>query len=398
MKMPFKQLIGKIHLWLGLTSGLVVFILGVTGCLYAFIDEIKPIVYKDRLFVEVPPLAQRLPVAVLKENAQKALGDKFPVQVAEVYMKTGRTVSFRSLKVNPEATLYGNYMEYYYRVYVDPYTGKVVKVENTKWEFFNVVVTIHLNLLLGPALGKQIVAWSVVIFVLLLISGIILWWPKNKAAAKQRFSFKWKDTTKWKRKNYDLHNILGFYAMSILLIISLTGLIWCFEWFSQSVQWVANAGKTYDAPAAVSSDTTDIRAFSLDKVLREAVHQHPQATTFFIPIPRDTKSAAAVFARKDGGPLFHSARSQYDQHSARMLTRTSFATMNNGEKIVALNYDLHVGSIAGLPGKTFAFLASLIAASLPLTGFYIWWGRKNKKQPSQRKRVENKRKMEGIEA
>jgi uncharacterized iron-regulated membrane protein len=81
-----------------------------------------------------------------------------------------------------------------------------------------------------------------------------------------------------------------------------------------------------------------------------------------------------------------------------MLTRTSFATMNNGEKIVALNYDLHVGSIAGLPGKTFAFLASLIAASLPLTGFYIWWGRKNKKQPSQRKRVENKRKMEGIEA
>jgi uncharacterized iron-regulated membrane protein len=52
--------------------------------------------------------------------------------------------------------------------------------------------------------------------------------------------------------------------------------------------------------------------------------------------------------------------------------------MNNGEKAAAVNYDLHVGSILGLPGKILAFFASLIAASLPLSGFYIWWGRKNK--------------------
>jgi uncharacterized iron-regulated membrane protein len=54
--------------------------------------------------------------------------------------------------------------------------------------------------------------------------------------------------------------------------------------------------------------------------------------------------------------------------------------MGNGESISAMNYDIHVGAVLGIPGKILAFLASLIAASLPVTGFYIWWGRRNKKQ------------------
>lgn len=376
--MAVKKLIGKIHLWLGLASGLVVFIVGITGCLYAFIDEIKPLVYRDRMFVEVPPGAKKLPLEVLKENAQTAVGKDHPVQVAEVNTGANRTVSFRSIKVNPDAMIYSRYMEYYYRIYVNPYTGTVVKVENTKWEFFQLVVSLHVSLLLGLKLGGQIVTWSIVMFVILLISGMVLWWPKNKAAAKQRFSFKWKETTKWKRKNYDLHNILGFYAMLLMLVIALTGLVWCFEWFDHSVQWIANGGKTIAAPKPVFSDSTDTRPFSLNKMLQEASLQDPAATTLFITIPRDNKSAVFVFARLTG-PLYTNVRSQRDQHSGALLNRTTFASLNNGEKMRVLNYDLHVGSVLGLPGKILAFFASLIAASLPLSGFYIWWGRRNKK-------------------
>jgi len=43
-----------------------------------------------------------------------------------------------------------------------------------------------------------------------------------------------------------------------------------------------------------------------------------------------------------------------------------------------MNYDIHIGAVLGLPGKIMAFVASLIAASLPITGFIIWWGRKKK--------------------
>ncbi|MGN6343213.1 MAG: PepSY domain-containing protein [Ginsengibacter sp.] len=44
-----------------------------------------------------------------------------------------------------------------------------------------------------------------------------------------------------------------------------------------------------------------------------------------------------------------------------------------------MNYDVHVGTVLGLAGKVLAFFASLIAASLPVTGFYIWCGKKHKK-------------------
>ena len=39
-----------------------------------------------------------------------------------------------------------------------------------------------------------------------------------------------------------------------------------------------------------------------------------------------------------------------------------------------MNYDIHVGNILGFPGKVLAFFASLIAASLPITDFKLWWG------------------------
>ena len=74
-------------------------------------------------------------------------------------------------------------------------------------------------------------ATATLVFLVMLISGLILWWPKNKKATKQRFSIKW--NARWRRKNYDLHNVLGFYATWIAIILAVTGLVWGFEWFAQ---------------------------------------------------------------------------------------------------------------------------------------------------------------------
>jgi uncharacterized iron-regulated membrane protein len=388
--MTFKQITGKLHLWLGLGSGLVVFILGITGCFYAFVDELRPMVYKDRMYVTVPPGAQRQPLAVMQANAQKALGADKPLQVAEVPTTPGRTVYFRAVKVNEDHVFYNSYLQYYYRVYVNPYTGAVIKIENTKYEFFNVVLSLHINLLMGPVVGAKIVSWSVVIFVVLLLSGLVLWWPKNKAAMKQRAWFKWKKDTKWKRKNYDLHNIFGFYAMALLLVIALTGLVWSFEWFKGAVQWIGNGGKPAIVAPALTSDTLDARPYSMDRIRYAAGKQDPAATSLYVTIPKNNKAAVSVYARNNRRPYYTSTSTMYDQHSGAMLRRTTFARMSGGEKVVALNYDLHVGSLLGLPGKMLAFFASLIAASLPVTGIYIWWGRKNKKTTNKKKMAPRK--------
>ncbi len=384
--MSLKKLIGTIHLWLGLASGLVVLIIGLTGCLYAFIDEIRPVVYHQRMFVTVPENAVMLPIQELKAKAQIALGEKYQIQNAEVSREKDRSVYFRSRKINKKALLYTNYMEYYYRVYINPYTGAVLKVENTKWEFFNLVMMTHISLLLGHDLGGRIIGWSVAAFVLLLLSGIVLWWPKNKAAAKQRFWFKWKDTTKWKRKNYDLHNIPGFYAMLLALMISLTGLVWAFDWFNDSVQWVANGGRTIAKAKPVLSDSTWTGLAPADQMLHTSMQKTTDYNTFFISFPKEKKEAVSITARNDDKPRYKSVRYQFDQGTGALLATQPFADMNNGEKIRAMNYDIHVGSVLGLPCKILAFFVALIAASLPVTGFMVWWGKQKKgKQPAKGK-------------
>ena len=72
----------------------------------------------------------------------------------------------------------------------------------------------------------------------------------------------------------------------------------------------------------------------------------------------------------------------FDQYTLRELSVDHIFGRSEeakaADKLLSMNYDIHTGAIIGLSGKILAFFASLIAASLPVTGFYIWWGRRSK--------------------
>jgi len=206
-----KKVVSKIHLWLGLASGLVVFIIGITGCIYVFEEELKTFFYKDREVITVPDDAVKKPLSELLLLAQKELGAEHPIQSIEISSASNQTYAFRPVQIR-DKNAYTHFGEivYYRKLYLNPYTGEVVKNENTKYEFFTLVLRLHRNLLLNRNTGSLIIGTSVIFFVILLITGIVLWWPRNKAGIKRRISFTWKRTTQWKRKNYDLHSVFGF--------------------------------------------------------------------------------------------------------------------------------------------------------------------------------------------
>jgi uncharacterized iron-regulated membrane protein len=386
--MTFKKAIGKIHLWLGLISGIIVIVLGITGSIIAFEDEIKSVVYKARLYVDSVQSAS-LPLSQLHENARKSLPADIPFERLWVHNDPQRTVRFGAWHTNDntDGIWYWNGKYNYYHVYLDPYTGQMKKLEDYNLDFFTVVLQLHMRLLLKHDIGKTIVGVSVLIFVISLITGLVLWWPKKrKKAVKQRLWFQWKSTTNWKRKNYDLHNIMGFYAMLLALIIALTGLVWSFDWFDDGVKWIANGGKTIEEKKEkVVSDTTHVNAqYPIDKVFQNVKQKYPNAEEYSIRLPQkvsDTYSVIIVMNKKSDYVW-----AEYDQFTGKELSITTFADKNNGEKLRAMNYDIHVGKILGLPGKILAFFASLVSASLPVTGFIIWWGRRNKKRSKNNKK------------
>jgi len=362
-----KKIIGQIHLWLGLASGFVVFILGLTGATYAFRDEITELVYKDRLYVDVPAGASRLPLSKLLPVAEQAMGEGRKISRGELSQIPGRTYMFRAMKLDKEAFGYWNYYKYYYKVYLDPYTGKVVFKENAKQEFFTVVLAMHMNLLLGNNVGHFVVRWSVVCFVILLLSGMVLWWPKNWKPKQMKKSFQVKWKAKFKRLNYDLHNVFGFYSFLILMIIALTGLMWSFD-------------LTTEKKAKVLSDSTQLmKKMPADLILGQALKASPETSYFLYNFPSTKSGTVNVSAYRDEMHLYDRVSYRFDRYSGALLQKGEpFNRLTVGAKLIAMNFDLHTGSVLGLAGKLMAFFAGLIAAALPVTGFLIWWKRGKK--------------------
>lgn len=373
--MKLKKAIGKIHLWLGLASGLIVIILGTTGCLYVFEEELRPIVHEHYHVKEVKNKA--LPFSKLLEIAKTK--SENPISGCKIVNDNESTVAFWSFnKLENNSIWYWDDYDRLY-IYLDPYTGNIEKIEDYNFEFFFVVRMLHQTLFLKHDIGDPIVGTATIVFVFSLITGLILWWPKNKNAIKQRFSFQWKSTTKWKRKNYDLHNILGYYMMIPALIIALTGLVWAFEWYDSAVQWTLNGGKKSEKSEKLVSDSTQVNSKnSFDKIYNSVQNLHPKASEYILFIPKDSSAAFNAFIRHEN--RLNDVAAVYDQYTGKVLKTTTFDDKNTGEKFRFITYDLHAGSILGLPGKILAFFASLVCASLPITGFYIWWGRNKKKK------------------
>ena len=378
--MTFKKITGKIHLWLGLSSGLVVLLLGITGCILAFEVEIRNLSEQFRkVKVENKPYLPPSAVKAIAEKhliSKKALGIEYPgkgkAAVAAYYDETD-----------------------YELVFINPYNGKVLKHKNMTEDFFRIILDGHFYLWLPHHIGQPIAASATLVFLIMMITGLILWWPKSKAARKQRFSVKW--TAKWRRKNYDLHNVLGFYMTWIAIFIAITGLVFGFQWFAKSLYWVTSAGDTMVEHKHPVSDTTKTASYSdiADHLWQEHLAGIKEKESLGIYFANLSTDPVEVVVNHRPGTYYNSDFYHYDQFTGKELPATGsyagkFKEAKLADKIVRMNYDIHVGAVLGIPGKLLAFFASLIAASLPVTGFIIWWGRKKKAKATGRQEVQKR--------
>ncbi|AYL97670.1 PepSY-associated TM helix domain-containing protein [Mucilaginibacter celer] len=377
---PFKKTILFIHRWLGFISGLVVFIVSITGCIFCFQDEIQDAIHDYRK-VEVQNKPYIAP-SILKTEALK--GRKGATASYIYYYGIGR----------PAGVLVNDKKEGLLYVYQNPYTGKITHTESPTSNFFIIVEYIHLYLLLPANIGGMVVGVSVIIFVVLMITGIVLWWPKRKTDRKRSLTIKWGG--RWRRVNYDLHNVLGFYATSVAIILAITGLSIAFDWVREGIYATANLGKAHPEEKAVFKsdsllkgkvDTTQI----INKAYLAARAGSPNAEMFLIYDDEAKAGAVGVTAYAKALHYYKSDSYTFDKYSGKLLNRTAHEQKSPGMKMNNMNYDIHVGQILGLPGKIIAFLASLICASLPITGFIIWLGKRKKSKTKKVKTVVHRR-------
>ena len=375
--MTVRKLIGQLHLWLGLGSGLVVFVVAITGCLYAFQAEIqewtqpyRSVEARDESF---------LPPSALRAVADAAL----PGKHLHGILYQGPTQAAKAI--------YFQYQTYYDFVYLNPYSGEVLKVKDETADFFRIVLDGHFYLWLPPKIGQPVVASFTLIFVAMLISGLVLWWPRNKKGRRKSVTIKW--AARWRRKNYDLHRVLGIYVYAIALVLALTGLVWGFEWFRDGLHAVAGGDKSLEYVEPLSDTTVAVAATStnpVDELWERTQKKFPAAESIEMHFPASAQSPIHVAVNPDASTYWQIDYLYYDQHTLEevpvhhLYGRYDEATA--ADQLIRMNYDIHTGALLGLPGKLLAFFASLLVASLPVTGFVIWVGRRKKKKPVRHQR------------
>lgn len=389
-KLSFKKIIGKLHLWLGLSVGFIVFIVSITGALYVFKDEVENFLRREVIFHKEENITEKkiLSLSVLEKMVNEQTGEKYPVHWATIPLDKTRSYQFHYYEHNHDAWHYFDELVVYKTAYVNPFTGKVLAVYDEKYGFFNIVKFIHWSFLLKMSWGQYIVGIPVLIFIFMLISGIILWWPKNKKMAKQRFWFQWKDIKNWRRKNYDLHNIFGFYASFLALIVAITGVFYSFFVIQSTVYYIFSGGETsypdYSQYKTITSK--DLRTeHTLDKISSQVEALYPHSFSYSIDFGHDhlddhEHPYFGVYIREYSYSYHKNHEIIFDENTGELKKVLDHSTKNFGQKVISANYDIHVGAICGIWTKILAFIISLICASLPITGFLVWWGRNKKKQ------------------
>ncbi|MBT2556395.1 PepSY domain-containing protein [Hymenobacter sp. ISL-91] len=372
--MTVKKIIGKLHLWLGLASGLVVFVISITGAIFVFQDDIRDLTEPWR------KVAVQATAPVMPSQLQAAALARHPGVAAETSWVTyfgperSATVFFTDKAGAP------------IQVYLNPYTAQVLHEQDLRTHFFTIIQEIHMHLLLPEAVAKWVVGISISIFVVMLLTGLVLWWPKRKQERKQRFTIKW--GSRWRRINYDLHNVLGFYAASIGLVLALSGLFMLYPWLLEPLVLAVDGGQP--APQEIMKtklDTLQTAAVATqplpDIVYRTARRLSPDHEMILLGPTGTGKDPAFCWTYQKALHYYHRDEYAFHPTSGQLLETRFHATKSAGIKLADMNYDLHVGQILGFGGKIVAFLVSLICASLPVTGTIVWWGRrnKNKKKP-----------------
>ena len=363
-----RKIIRKIHTYLAIPIGIFIFILCITGAILVFQTEIKqmqnPGFYKlDKESIagkSVLPLQELIP----KVNAQ--LKDN---SVKEVTMYNESDQTYR-------ISLSEGFREV---AFVNPYTAEVIGQEKPSDSFFMKIMSLHRWLMdSSRSWGPAITSWSTVGFIVLLITGFFY--------LKKKYKGNYKIVTRKgnKRLIFDLHNALGNYAFLLLLILALTGLMWSFTPYRNAVFYLfgdrtvtteskghgkggGREGKGEKEKKEINYANWDIALnnfkpisshYDFVKIGESSISAHPNNTYR----PRVTDEYG------------------YNPKNGDLTTTTLFESKPIGNRVMLWAYSLHVGDYWGVWSKILTCIASLIGASLPITGYYLWLKKKKRKK------------------
>ena len=380
-KYTFRKFIRDIHLWLGVGSGIILFLICLSGTMYTFRHEVEQFLEPEKFEIEKSGL-DPLSLALLIEQTEKSTNGT--VSRISIYDDEKKPAELQ-VSMSKEDKRGETY-------YVNPYSSEILGTgKGPSTEFFMFFFKMHRWLLLDQEIGRPIVGVATLIFIILTITGLVLWLPtKIKGWKSFKPGFNIKFSSNWKRINHDLHNVLGFYTFILILIMALSGLSWSFEWYKDGLSSALGA-KVFggrDEKKLESVQLPDETSLAADQIAAAANRELLYDGKLTIVLAKGAEGSYEVTKKNDA--KFNKEafdKIVIDQYSGKILKKELFANKTLGQKIASQMKAIHLGEIYGTFSKIIYFITCLIATSLPVTGVIIWINklRKQNKKSSKRK-------------
>jgi len=390
----FKKIWFQVHWFIGITAGTVLMAIGVTGAILSFREEIT-----DWLNPGIVHVAVRQQTVLAPQRILERLRADVPHErVANLTLFTEPGASARINFAPPPGVRRGEMR------YADPYTGALLPPLSGN-DFFEFIERFHRWLLLPVDNGKIVAGSLSMCLLVLALSGLYMRWPRR--ALNWRAWFRLDFGLTGRSFLWNLHSVIGTWALVMYVIFTTTGMYWAFDWFKAGVNSLAGQEMPVRAqqPKGAKRDKPKGMGMNMDK---EKDKEKDQAEA-----PLDVTLAWTTFLREAGNYtlvsmrlpekavqpvqfnyLLPDASHERARNRLNVLPQTGeiklnerFADKSTGGLFIGAIYPLHMGTYFGLPGRIIMTIAALIMPLFGITGWMLYLDRRRKKRAVRAERA-----------
>ncbi|WP_026146496.1 PepSY domain-containing protein [Zestomonas thermotolerans] len=379
----FKKIIFQLHWFFGISAGLVLAIMGVSGALYSFQAEILQALNPEVLRVE-PAGQARLSLDQLIERIEAAKGS----QVAGLSLSEAPNEPARANMLPAPGQRRGE------MVLVDPYSGELLG-EPKGTGFFMLMFQLHRWLAMGD-FGKQLTGASTIALLFFCLSGLYLRWPRQALNWRAWLTLNW--AKKGRSFNWDLHAVTGTWVLLVYLLAALTGLYFSYDWYRAGATRLLSDGAAMQGPGgerraqpgrgerggrpAPQVSVARLAADDYQRIeaaLREAAGE--RLASWNLRLPAAAGQPVQVNYLLDDAPHERAGNMlSIDPVTGAVKGHRRYADKPAGEQLLQSVYPLHTGEYFGLPGRLIMAVASLIMPLFFITGWLLYLDRRRKKR------------------